>query len=299
MAASFAQSTHCRDWMISAEDRDAAMVRDRRLLPEVDLLQFHSFFVDVANEIGKRLTTPLRQQVIATTLVYVKRFYCRNDLTSMNPFLVLATAMYVAIKTEECGPMSIKKFLLAIDDQSMGAYKQQFSPHWPTIDAALLAKTEYYLMQDLRCSLVVFHPYRPLALFCQDISEARETALDALPQQKRRLLELSWTLLNESYRIDLCMRASPHVIALGCLNLAASMLDVDISAWLAAIPFEMAEVIDVTQQLVALVYRLRMSGGAASTATFSLEAIMRILGTIRSAANERDGVIASVVQAHA
>jgi hypothetical protein len=33
--------------------------------------------------------------------------------------------------------------------ESMGAYKQQFSPHWPTIDAALLAKTEYYLMQDL------------------------------------------------------------------------------------------------------------------------------------------------------
>ena len=44
----------------------------------------------------------MRRQALATAEVYVRRYYTRVDIRRTNPYLVLATAVYLASKTEEC-----------------------------------------------------------------------------------------------------------------------------------------------------------------------------------------------------
>ena len=44
----------------------------------------------------------VRQQALATAQVYIRRFYTKVEIRRTNPFLVLATALYLACKMEEC-----------------------------------------------------------------------------------------------------------------------------------------------------------------------------------------------------
>ena len=44
----------------------------------------------------------VRQQALATAQVYIRRFYSKVEIRRTNPYLVLATALYLACKMEEC-----------------------------------------------------------------------------------------------------------------------------------------------------------------------------------------------------
>ena len=39
---------------------------------------------------------------MATAQLYIKRFYCKVEIRRTNPYLVIATALYLACKMEEC-----------------------------------------------------------------------------------------------------------------------------------------------------------------------------------------------------
>jgi len=52
----------------------------------------------------------IRQQALATAQVYVRRFYLKVEIRRTNPALVLATALYLACKMEEC-PQHIRMVL--------------------------------------------------------------------------------------------------------------------------------------------------------------------------------------------
>lgn len=49
---------------------------------------------------GKRIAS--KQQPIATAQLYIKRFYSKVEIRRTNPYLVMATALYLACKMEEC-----------------------------------------------------------------------------------------------------------------------------------------------------------------------------------------------------
>ena len=51
-------------------------------------------------KLGKKLLA--RQQALATAQVYLRRFYSKVEIRRTNPYLVLATALYLACKMEEC-----------------------------------------------------------------------------------------------------------------------------------------------------------------------------------------------------
>lgn len=53
----------------------------------------------------------LRQQVIATAIVYFKRFYSRNSLKCVDPLLLAPTAIFLASKVEEFGVISNSRLL--------------------------------------------------------------------------------------------------------------------------------------------------------------------------------------------
>lgn len=56
-------------------------------------------------KLGRRLN--IRQNVLATALIFVRRLYTKIEIRRTNPYLILATAFYVACKIEEC-PQHIK-----------------------------------------------------------------------------------------------------------------------------------------------------------------------------------------------
>ena len=56
-------------------------------------------YVELA-KLVKRLQ--VRQQALATAQVYIRRFYTKVEIRHTNPYLMLATALYLACKMEEC-----------------------------------------------------------------------------------------------------------------------------------------------------------------------------------------------------
>lgn len=43
-----------------------------------------------------------RQQALATAQLYLRRFYTKVLIRDTNPYLVMATCLYLALKMEEC-----------------------------------------------------------------------------------------------------------------------------------------------------------------------------------------------------
>lgn len=106
MAANFWASTQFLNWQFSRtelqeirdelENGDPALIQ-QYTLPDRRLLSI--FFSQQLVKLGKRMS--VRQQALATAQVYVRRFYIKVDLRSTNPYLILATALYLACKMEE------------------------------------------------------------------------------------------------------------------------------------------------------------------------------------------------------
>ena len=57
---------------------------------------------------GKKLL--VKQQALATAQIYLRRFYSKVEIRRTNPYLVIATALYLACKMEEC-PQHIRVFV--------------------------------------------------------------------------------------------------------------------------------------------------------------------------------------------
>ena len=44
----------------------------------------------------------VRQQALATAQIFIRRFYLKVEIRRTNPYLLVATALYLACKMEEC-----------------------------------------------------------------------------------------------------------------------------------------------------------------------------------------------------
>ena len=101
---------------------------------------------------------------------------------------------------------------------------------------------EFYLVDDLECDLVVFHPYRTLLSLCKkeasDSSSSEEGETEDLgvgigPDDGPRYwgtgdgqleftpaaLQTAWSIINDSYRSQLCLLYPPHLIAIAAIYL--------------------------------------------------------------------------------
>ena len=83
------------------------------------------------SKLGKRMS--IRQQALATAQVYVRRFYHKVEIRKTNPYLILATALYLACKMEEC-PQHIRAIVHESRQLWSGKYLLLLSPtgfNWP------------------------------------------------------------------------------------------------------------------------------------------------------------------------
>ena len=54
-----------------------------------------------------------------------------------------------------------------------------------------ILECEFYLLELMDCCLIIYHPYRPLLQFLQDLN---------IKESDDRLSLMAWRILNDSYR---------------------------------------------------------------------------------------------------
>ena len=150
-------------------------------------------------KLGRRMS--VRQQALATAQVYIRRFYLRVEIRHTNPYLVVATALYLACKMEEC-PQHIKNVM---------SEARNLWPDFIQPDISKLGECEFLLISEMNCQLIVHHPYRPLLELQPTLKFAADEA------------SLAWSIVNDHYLTDLPLLYPLHVIAATALFLALAL----------------------------------------------------------------------------
>ncbi|KAL1994816.1 hypothetical protein VTN49DRAFT_1003 [Thermomyces lanuginosus] len=202
MAADYWSSTQRRHWLFTrerlAEIRESLREKDKQPLPcqLPDPRHLNIYFNQQLLKISSRQS--IRQQAIATAQVYIKRYYTKVDMLQTNPYLVLATALYLACKMEEC-PQHIRYI------------HNEVRYHYPdlcNIDTAKIGECEFSLIAEMNSQLIVHHPYRTL----MDL----QPKLGLKPDE----MALAWSIINDHYLTDLPLLYPPHVIAVTAIFIA-------------------------------------------------------------------------------
>mmetsp|Transcript_6776 Transcript_6776/g.17455 ORF Transcript_6776/g.17455 Transcript_6776/m.17455 type:complete len:181 (+) Transcript_6776:258-800(+) len=107
MSANFWKGSQCASWMLDEAVLDRAKAKDASFLSADNQTALTYLFADVIRSLGDELK--LRQQVVATATIYFKRFYHKNSWTSIQPYLMAQTCIYLATKVEECGPIQARR----------------------------------------------------------------------------------------------------------------------------------------------------------------------------------------------
>lgn len=198
MAGNFWHSSHCSQWILDKQD----LIRERTdltILTDEEYQKLFIFFANLIQVLGEQLK--LRQQVNATATVYFKRFYSRNSLKCIDPLLLAPTCIFLASKVEEFGVISNSRLIstcqTVIKNKFNHAYQQEF-PYKPN----QILECEFFLLENLDCCLIVYQPYRPLLQLIQDMGP-----------QEDQLLSLTWKLINDSLRTDVCLLYPPYQVS--------------------------------------------------------------------------------------
>ncbi|CAH8679519.1 unnamed protein product [Schistosoma rodhaini] len=217
MARSFWRSSNYLEWLLDRQDVMIHRANDLKILgSEEEYQKVMLFFTDVIQAFGK--SVEVRQQVIATALVYFKRFYSRNSFKTIDPWLMAPSCLFLASKVEEFGVVSQKNLMTSCRNVVHSHYLIYFPDGYGyPYRAQDVLECEFILLEAMDCSLVVFHPYRPLVQFCDELRPQMHEYADVL-------LERAWWLVNDSFRTDVCLHYPPYIIALGCLQLAVVII---------------------------------------------------------------------------
>ncbi|EME40441.1 hypothetical protein DOTSEDRAFT_74122 [Dothistroma septosporum NZE10] len=217
MAANYWDSTQAKYWTFSKNEladlrQDLEKINqplyNKYFLP--DRRHMSIYFQQQLTKLARRMS--LRQQALATAQAYMKRFYLRVEMRKTNPYLIMATAVYLACKMEET-PQHIRLML--------GEAARQ----WPELgvsESSKIGECEFALISTLSSRLICHHPYRSLS----DLAP-----LFGLSSEE---VQLAHSIINDSYNTDLALLYAPHVLAITAIFLAVVLRPAGQPAGLAA-----------------------------------------------------------------
>lgn len=237
MAGNFWRSSHYQQWLLDKQDLVRERHEDLMTLTEEEYQKIMIFFANFIQVLGEHLK--LRQQVIATATVYLKRFYARNSLKCIDPLLLAPTCVFLASKVEEFGVISNSRLIstcqTVVKNKLNYAYPQEFPYRTNHV-----LECEFYLLENMDCCLVVYQPYRPVIQYVQDMGG------------EDQLLPLAWRIVNDSLRTDACLLHPPYMIALACIQMACVILQRDGKTWFAELNVDLDKMMEVTRLLIGL-----------------------------------------------
>ncbi|KAK6726934.1 hypothetical protein RB195_004935 [Necator americanus] len=249
MAGNFWQSSHYDQWIFEKQELLRMRSEDLKIYTEEEYQKLMIFWANLIQTLaieGIQQGHPkTRMQVIATAIVYFKRFYARRSYKDVDPLLIACASVFLASKVEEHGLMSMSNLIKTIPN----CLKK-----WPnlTYDASSknsgLYDAEFILVEMLDCCLVVYHPYRPLTTMLQDI--ARDPTVKDFPPFE----EQCWKVANDSLRSDCSLLFPPHIIAISCIIVGAELMnrEKDIKMWLPELSVDFEKVYDCVNTLFAM-----------------------------------------------
>jgi len=238
MAGNFWQSSHCKQWLLTEEYILSSRRKDLLELSNEEYQKIMIFFANVIQAIGEQVK--VRQQVIATATVYFRRFYARYPLKSCDPILLAPTCIYLASKVEEFGPISNTRLTAAVKNIVKGRFNYAFQSDYHYHISQLL-ECEFFLLELTDCCLVVYHPYRSLVQYVNQLNLGDS------------LLPVAWSIVNDSYRTDAILIYPPYQIALACLHMACVVQNVEAKArdWFAELNVDIDKIMEITQMILS------------------------------------------------
>ncbi|VDI33810.1 cyclin C, partial [Mytilus galloprovincialis] len=144
MAGNFWQSSHFQQWVLDPPELFKNRQADLNVLTEDGYQKIMIFFANFIQSLGEQLK--LRQQVIATATIYFKRFYSRNSLKCIDPWLMAPTCVFLASKVEEFGVISNTRLI----STCQAVVKNKFSHAHPLeypYRINLVLECEFYLLE--------------------------------------------------------------------------------------------------------------------------------------------------------
>lgn len=237
MAGNFWLSSHRQQWILTREELSSENTPDLRYLTKEEYQKVHIFFSHFIQSLGEYMK--LRQQVIATAIVYFRRFYTKVSLKSVDPLLLAPTCIYVACKVEEYGPMSNTRFISVCTTVCKTKFGYVFAPDFPYRINHVL-ECEFYLLEVIDCCLVVFHPYRPLTKYVTDMG------------QESNIMQFSWKVCNDCLRSEIPLLFPPYLIALSAIYMACVFEKRDCQQWFGELNVDMERVLEVVKEILTL-----------------------------------------------
>ena len=212
---------------------------DLQVLSETEYQKLIIFFSNFIQAIGEYMK--MRQQVIATATVYFKRFYAKHPLRSCDPVLLAPTCLFLATKVEEFGLISHSKVIASASTVIRSKFSYAFPNDFQYRSSQLL-ECEFYLLEMMDCCLIIFHPYRPLLLYVNDLNLGDS------------ILPTAWYIVNDSLRTDVVLLYAPFQIALACLHMACVIEKKENAAkqWFAELNVDMNKIIEITKAILNL-----------------------------------------------
>lgn len=182
------------------------------------------FLHQMVAKLGRRLS--LRQSVLATAEVYISRFLTKVSLLEINVYMLVATCVYIACKICE-SPQHIRTIL---------GEARNCWPEFISGDFTKLAEFEFYLIEELDCYLIIYHPYNSLKQLVSILGTNKELKnnsvgnrnVDVINEQRNCIyrldlseteIENAWQVINDSYMTDLPLLYPPHIIAIAALHM--------------------------------------------------------------------------------
>ncbi|KAL9318098.1 hypothetical protein ACSQ67_014615 [Phaseolus vulgaris] len=243
MAANFWTSSHYKH-LLDQEDVDMVNALDKEkgiTLEDFKLIKMHltNYILKLAQQVkvrqrgekgiailleAKSPTEKQNMKVVATAVTYMRRVYTKKSMAEYDPRLVAPTCLYLASKAEESTVQArllvfyIKKlyFLSMLKPQIFNADADEKYRY----EIKDILEMEMKILEALNYYLVVYHPYRSLSPLLQD------AGLNDL-----NMTQLTWGLVNDTYKMDLILVHPPHLIALACIYIASVLRDKDTTAW--------------------------------------------------------------------
>ncbi|CAG8488349.1 4834_t:CDS:2 [Ambispora leptoticha] len=247
MAADFWASTHGRHWLLDKKTLQESRKIDLQFISEIELAKLRIWYANLIHNLGKKLNVKQFQLDLDLTKDLVLGFFFnRNTYRQTDPNLVAATCMYLACKMEE-SPHHIKNVISEMRNTAVNS-APTLAPDQATFpyDNQKVAEMEFYLLEELDFNLIVFHPYRTLITLAQELGQRQETIREA------------WTIVNDTYKTDLCLTHPPHMIAIAALYIPIAIrlgecgLSGELKKWFYNLNVDMEEVAVIVQEIISL-----------------------------------------------
>ncbi|EFJ10868.1 hypothetical protein SELMODRAFT_173060 [Selaginella moellendorffii] len=226
MAANFWTSSHCKRLLeqeeisvVSNDDRDRGLTQE-----DVKIIKI--YFSSYIKKLAQR--AKVRQRVVATAIAYFRRVYTRKSFSEYDPRLVAPTCLYLASKAEES---TVQAKLLIFYMKQIGSDENGFR-----YDIKDILEMEMKLLEALDYYLVIYHPYRPLVQLLRDAGLSD-------------MIEMCWSIVNDSYGTDLILMHPPYMIALACIYISCVINERDNRLWFEESRVDMTVIKNIAMQI--------------------------------------------------